>query len=99
MFTIDDLLPLHLLATYFQLCRLIVSGTAQVTPWGYSCLISQMVSDVVAETEKRVNENNIQRAEDVRALSYSVAEFSSQMQESHLALKEFLHARCRHSGE
>ena len=100
LFTIDDLLPLplvgdiftHVMSTYPSL------EPRRLRHEAIRRLISQMVSDVVAETEKRINENSIQRAEDVRALSYSVAEFSSQMQESHLALKEFLRAKMyRHS--
>ena len=92
LFTIDDLLPLPLVGDIFTQ---VMTAYPSLEPRrlrheAIRRLISQMVSDVVAETEKRVNENNIQRVDDVRALSYSVAEFSSQMQESHLALKEFL---------
>ena len=100
LFTIDDLLPLPLVGDIFTQ---VMTAYPSLEPRrlrheAIRRLISQMVSDVVAETEKRVNENNIQRAEDVRALSHSVAEFSSQMQESHLALKEFLRAKMyRHS--
>ena len=100
LFTIDDLLPLPLVGDIFtQVMSTFPSlEPSRLRHEAIRRLISQMVSDVVAETEKRVNENNIQRAEDIRALSYSVAEFSSQMQESHLALKEFLRAKMyRHS--
>jgi len=100
LFTIDDLLPLPLVGDIFtQVMSTYPSlELRRLRHEAIRRLISKMVSDVVAETEKRVNENNIQRAEDVRALSYSVAEFSSQMQESHLALKGFLRAKMyRHS--
>lgn len=100
LFTIDDLLALPLVGDIFSQ---VMSSYPSLEPRRLRHevirrLISEMVSDVVAETKKRITENNIESAKDVRSLNYPVAEFSSEMQKSHLALKEFLYAKMyRHS--
>lgn len=95
LFTADDLLELPLVGDIFSQVMTIYPDLEprRLRHEVIRRLISEMVSDVVAETQKRIRENNIQSAADIRGLSHPVAEFSAGMQESHLALKKFLHAK------
>ena len=100
LFTIDDLLALPLVGDIFSQVMSSYPSleSRRLRHEVIRRLISEMVSDVVSETKKRITENNIESAKDVRSLNYPVAEFSSEMQKNHLALKKFLYAKMyRHS--
>jgi dGTPase len=53
-------------------------------------LIHRMCMDLLRQTEKNLRASGVKTAGDIRALGKPVAEFSPQMQELNLALKEFL---------
>jgi dGTPase len=100
LFTIDDLLALPLVGDIFSQVMSSYPSleSRRLRHEVIRRLISEMVSDVVSETKKRITENNIESAKDVRSLNYPVAEFSPEMQKNHLALKKFLYAKMyRHS--
>ena len=100
LFTIDDLLALPLVGDIFSQVMSSYPSleSRRLRHEVIRRLISEMVSNVVSETKKRITENNIESAKDVRSLNYPVAEFSPEMQKNHLALKKFLYAKMyRHS--
>jgi dGTPase len=61
-------------------------------------LISSMIEDVVAETERRLDALNPRSADDVRHAGRAIVAFSETMREAVDALRSFLHARVyRHA--
>jgi dGTPase len=56
-------------------------------------MIGEMVSDVIAETQRRIAASNVTSAEQVRGLGEPVAVFSTAMQANDLGLKRFLFRR------
>ena len=54
-------------------------------------LIGYMVSDVLAETRRRLAEENPKSADDVRGLSRAICDFSAEFREKEAPLRKFLH--------
>ena len=55
-------------------------------------IINQLVCDLIENTKKNIQENNIITLEDVRASQHSVVTFSTQVKSQMNELKSFLHA-------
>ena len=56
-------------------------------------MIGEMVSDVIAETERRTRESGVQTIQDVRAAGHALAGFSDALAAEERELKGFLYAR------
>jgi dGTPase len=56
-------------------------------------MIGHMVGDVLAETERRVRDSDVETIEDVRIAGKSLAGFSESLSAEERELKRFLHAR------
>src|SRR5207253_2718659 len=69
------------------------AATARLVPELVRDLIGRMVSDVLAETERRIAEAGVRSIEEVRAAGRPLAGFSAEMAADERALKAFLHAR------
>ena len=54
-------------------------------------MIGYMVSDVLTETRRRLAGENPQSADEVRALSQAVCDFSAEFREKEAPLRKFLH--------
>lgn len=98
LFAVDDVLKLPLVGGIFAQVQ---KDHASLEPRrlrheAIRRLISAMVNDVVAETQRRMVENNIHSADGVRALSAPVVGFSEDMEKNHQELKKFLRARMYH---
>jgi dGTPase len=61
--------------------------------------IGTMVGDVLAETERRVNQSGVQSLDDVRLAGRQLAGFSTPLAEEEKALKRFLHDRVYNAPE
>jgi dGTPase len=61
--------------------------------------IGTMVGDVLAETERRVNQSGVQTTEDVRAAGLQLAGFSPPLAAEEKALKRFLHDHVYNAPE
>jgi dGTPase len=56
-------------------------------------MIGTMVGDVLAETERRVDDSGVETIDDVRAAGRALVGFSAQVAEEERTLKRFLHSR------
>ncbi len=98
LFTVDDLMDLPFVGDVFysvrkrypdlELTRLIHESVRR--------LISAMVEDVIRETERRIKENALSSADDVRHFGQPVVAFSEDMTAYEDALKTFLMERMYH---
>ncbi len=62
-------------------------------------MIGTMVGDVLAETERRIDESAVDSREDVRAAGRPLVGFSSALAEEERALKRFLYAKLYESSQ
>jgi dGTPase len=58
--------------------------------------IGEMVSDVIAETQRRIAASGVASAADVRAAAQCLVGFSAQMREHERVLKRFMYAELYH---
>jgi len=58
--------------------------------------IGLMVNDLIAETQRRLEEVGVESAEDVRAAGQCLSGFSPEMREAERALKRFMYANLYH---
>jgi dGTPase len=92
LFTINDLLEVPLvgkiyaeiLAKHSNLRDELIIGEAK------KLITLAMVVDVIENTQKNIELNNIQSESDVRNLGKSTVTFSAEMEKSHQAIKKFL---------
>lgn len=95
LFTINDLLALPHVGEAFQsvMDQYPTLEETRVIHESVRRLIGSMISDVIAETRRRVDAAKPQSAADVRAMSQALVSFSSEMNRHNVTLKKFLFER------
>lgn len=95
LFTLDDMLDLPLLGDIIHSVR-IEYGPLPRRREAHEVvrrMINRMVTDLIGETQARIEASKAQCAQDIRALDEPVAAFSAPMEAAHRALKAFLMQR------
>ncbi|MEQ8388008.1 MAG: deoxyguanosinetriphosphate triphosphohydrolase [Alphaproteobacteria bacterium] len=95
LFAVDDLMDVPLVGPVFAEVRRRYPGIDQrrLKHEAIRRLIDRMVSDLLAETERRLAEAAPESVEEVRHLGHPVVDFSREMRENDRALKTFLFER------
>ncbi|MDK9722576.1 MAG: deoxyguanosinetriphosphate triphosphohydrolase [Rhodospirillales bacterium] len=94
LFTVDDLKPIMVVGPLFDEISKRHPGLdpARLIHTVVRELIGAMVEDLVAETQRRIDDAKPKSAADVRALGRPLVGFSAQMQQADRELKKFLFA-------
>ena len=92
--TLDQLKDLPLVGEVFHRCRTRYPDISEdiLIHEAVRELIGEMVSDVLAESKRRLEQSGAKSAEEVRALDYPVVSFSESMTERLSAVRRFLYA-------
>lgn len=95
VFSIDDLLELPLVGDVFRGVRIEhpVLDDRRTTHEAVRRLIGLWISDVVAETQRRLEKHQPKSAEDIRGLNEPVVAFSEEFETQQRALRAFLYER------
>ncbi len=92
LFTIEEVVSLPLAGGIFSdvMKRYPGLDRSRVVHESVRRLISAMIDDAIAETQRRINKLNVQSAEDVRACGQQIVAFGDAMSANDKALKAFL---------
>lgn len=95
LFELDELLPVPLIGPVLQAVHRDFPGldSRLVRLEAVRRMIGLMVTDVLAETGRRVTDSGVASADDVRALGQMLVAFSPDMTEDLARLRAFLHER------
>jgi len=95
LFEIDDLLRLPMVGDTFRevIKKYPLIDRQRLANEGIRRIIHRMVVDLLDESHRKLQRENLSTAEDIRQLPELIISFSPQMQSAHRQLRKFLHHR------